>query len=161
MPEATTRPASVVLPPEDVRPDLSTRESPVRWVMLVDPSIGPGLAANAAGCMAAAVGRALPGLLGPDAADASGTGHPGLPWTGCAVLAAGPEEIRAVRAKALARDGVLVVDMPRDAQTNSVYTAYLAALGASAPDDIVYLGVSLVGPRNAVGKLVGRFPLLR
>ncbi|MFE2745679.1 DUF2000 family protein [Streptomyces scopuliridis] len=54
--------------------------------------------------MASAVGKAVPGLLGPDGADASGVAHPGLPWAGCTVLAADAGTLRAPRAKAATKD---------------------------------------------------------
>ncbi|MBB4935362.1 hypothetical protein F4561_006256 [Lipingzhangella halophila] len=161
MHEELTRPAPFALADEDIRIDQPTRKNRVRWVMVIDHDLAPGIAANAASCMAAAVGKEVPDIVGPSGQDASGTSHPGLPWTGCTVLGADAATIQNVRSASLSRNGVLLVDMPRVAAQVRVYAGYLDVLAESEPDDIEYLGVSLVGPRNAIGKLVGRLPLLR
>lgn len=146
---------------EDVTTHQSTRRARLKWVIVVDESLPPGRAANAAACTAAAVGKALPDLLGPGGADASGTAHAGLPWAGCSVLAADAATLRELRAKAAAKDDLLIVDMPEPAQTSRVYDAYLGVLAETGPDTLGYCAVSLVGPRNQVDKLVGKLALLR
>lgn len=144
----------------DITLDESTRKARVKWVIVVDETLPPGRAANAAACMAAAVGRALPRLLGPDTADASGVAHTGLPWAGCSVLATGSERLRTIRDKAAGKDRMLVVDMPAHAQTSRVYTEFTELMGGTKNDEMVYLGLALVGPRNAVDRLVGGLGLL-
>jgi hypothetical protein len=111
--------------------------------------------------MAAAVGKALPDLLGPDGEDASGVPHPGLPWAGCTVLAAGGDVLREIRGKAATKEQMFIVDMPEQAQTSRVYDEYLGLVAGTKNDDLEYLAVSLVGPRNAVDRLVGGLSLLR
>ncbi|MFD3523625.1 DUF2000 domain-containing protein [Streptomyces sp. NPDC058653] len=145
----------------EVRTDLSTRRAPLKWVVVIDESLPAGRAVNAAACMAAAVGRALPHLLGGDGRDASGRLHPGLPWAGCSVLAADAATLHALREKASAKDDVFVVDMPEPAQTSRIYDEYLDLLAGTGHEDLIYLAVGLVGPRNRIGKLVGGLPLLR
>ncbi|QXE33170.1 DUF2000 domain-containing protein [Streptomyces sp. GMY02] len=145
---------------EDVTTDRSTRQAQLKWVIVVDETLPAGRAANAAACMAAAVGKALPHLLGPDGKDASGAVHPGLPWAGCTVLAADAETLREVRAKAAAKDEILIVDMPESAQTSRVYDEYLDALAATGEDGLNPCGISVVGPRNRIDRLVGRLGLL-
>lgn len=145
----------------DVRTDLSTRQAKLKWVIVVDEALPAGRLVNAAACMAAAVGKALPDLLGPDGEDASGAAHPGLPWAGCSVLAADADRLRELRGAAAAKDGMLVVDMPEAAQTARVYDQYLDLLAGTKGEDVAYSAISLVGPRNAVDRLVGRLPLLR
>jgi hypothetical protein len=146
---------------EDVRLDLSTREAPWRWVLVVDSSLPVGLAANATACLAASVGNAVPRLIGPAAVDGSGLRHEGLPWTGCAVLGADTEGLHRLRTRATGKPGVLVTDMPAVAQQTRVYQEYQRAVADAAHDDIVYLAVSILGPRNRVDKLVGGLRLLR
>ncbi|SFE40620.1 Protein of unknown function [Actinacidiphila alni] len=145
----------------DVRTDLSTRQAKLKWVIVVDEALPAGRLVNAAACMAASVGRELPELVGPGGADASGADHPGLPWAGCSVLAADADTLRELRGKAAAKEGVLVVDMPEAAQTARIYDQYLELLAGTKGEDVVYTAISLVGPRNAVDRLVGRLPLLR
>ncbi|GHH71967.1 hypothetical protein GCM10018793_08220 [Streptomyces sulfonofaciens] len=146
---------------QDVRTDLSTRQTRLKWVIVVDEGLPAGRVVNAAACMAAAVGKALPDLLGRAGEDADGVRHPGLPWTGCSVLAADAATVRAVRAKAAGYDELLIVDMPEPAQTARVYDAYLAELAGTAAGDLAYCAVSLVGPRNRINRLVGGLGLLR
>ncbi|MEU0951450.1 DUF2000 domain-containing protein [Streptomyces niveus] len=144
-----------------VRTDLSTRQAPLKWVIVVDEDLPAGRAVNAAACTAAAVGRALPDLLGGDGRDGSGHVHPGLPWAGCSVLAADAATLHALREKAAAKEDVLVVDMPEPAQTSRIYDEYLDLLAGTKHEDLTYHAVALVGPRNRIGKLVGKLPLLR
>ena len=137
-----------------------TRQARLKWVVVVDASLPAGRAANAAICTAAATSRAVGGLLGDDAIDADGNTHPGLPWAGCTVLAADPEALRTIRAKAAARPDFFVADMPAAAQETRVYTEYLAAVGSAKEGDLNYYAVSIVGPRNPLDKIVGKLPLL-
>ena len=102
----------------------------------------------------------MDGLLGPDAVDADGSAHPGLPWAGCSILAATPAELAAVRARVGARPDVFVADMPAAAQQTRVYDGYLEQVAGRPSADLELLAVSLVGPRNFVDKVVGRLPLL-
>ena len=86
--------------------------------------------------------------------------HPGLPWAGCSVVVADAETLRSIRAKGEAHEGTFVADMPRAAQETRVYDEYLTSMSSSAPADMEYLAVSLVGPKNRIDKIVGRLPLL-
>ena len=138
-----------------------TRSARLKWVVVVDETLEPAIAANAAICAAAATAANVPGLLGPDATDADGGGHPGLPWAGCSVLRASAEQLAAIRAKAATTpDTVFVAGMPAAAQLTRVYDEYREQLAATPAAAIVYYAVSLVGPRNRVDKIVGRLPLL-
>jgi hypothetical protein len=147
--------------PEEIRTDLPTRAARLKWVIVVDGDLGLGLIANAAACMAAAVGHAVPTLLGPPGHDGGGRQHVGLPWMGCSILAGDSTTVGEIRNKAIGKDGLLVVDMPEPAQTSRVYDEYLAALTAVDGADLRYYAVSIVGPRNKIDKLVGKLPLLR
>jgi hypothetical protein len=148
-----------VLADLDRRTDLPTRELPVKWVIVMDRDLPRGLQANAAACLAASVGGAVPAILGEGGTDASGGAHPGLPWIGCTVLAAPAAIVRRLRNDAAAEPGLVVTDMAAIAQRTNVYDEYLDALATS--DDLSYSAVSLLGPRPAVERLTGRLPLLR
>ncbi|MFL0411779.1 DUF2000 domain-containing protein [Microbacterium paludicola] len=146
--------------PDEIDTAAPTRSARLKWVVVVDGSLPAGRIANATACVGAATGAAVAGLLGPDAVDADGTSHTGLPWIGCTVLAADGAQLAAIRAKAVASDGVFVADMPAHAQLTRVYDEYLAEVSTRAPEDLGYLAVGLVGPRNRVDRIVGRLPLL-
>ena len=154
------RPSPVGFAPEEVRTDEPTRSARLKWVLVVDRALPPGLAANAAVCASAATAASVAGLLGPDAEDGDGSLHPGLPWAGCSVLAAPAEALGAIRARAASSPDVFVADVPRAAQSTRVYDEYLAQVGASGGEDIAYCALSIVGPRNRVDRVVGRLPLL-
>jgi hypothetical protein len=66
-----------------------------------------------------------------------------------------------LRARAASYADTFVADMPVAAQETLVYADYQATVGRTAADDLVYCAVSIVGPRNRVGRIVGRLPLLR
>ncbi|MEV4570176.1 DUF2000 domain-containing protein [Nonomuraea sp. NPDC049419] len=146
--------------PDEIDPTAPTRAARLKWVIVVNDALPAGRAVNAAVCVAAATSSAVTGLLGDDAIDASGAAHPGLPWAGCSVLAADVATLRTIRAKAAAAETCHVADMPAAAQHTRVYADYLATVKETAPEDIEYYAVSVVGPRNKVDKIVGRLPLL-
>jgi len=152
--------ATVGFQPDEVDTAAPTRSARLKWVVVVDESLPAGLAANAAICTAAATASGVSGLLGPDAVDADGSTHPGLPWAGCSVLRATAAQLAAIRAKAAAADDVFVADMPAAAQQTRVYDEYLAAVAAAEGDALPYYAVSVVGPRNRVDRIVGRLALL-
>jgi hypothetical protein len=147
--------------PEEVLTGSSTRSAKLKWVVVVDESLPAGRAVNAAVCVAAATAPQVAGLLGPEAKDADGGRHPGLPWAGCAILAAAPEQVAAVRARAAEAPDVLVADMPSLAQGTRIYDEYLAQVAGAHADDLDYFAVSMIGPRKAVDRIVGRLALLR
>ncbi|HEX7659864.1 MAG TPA: DUF2000 domain-containing protein [Pseudonocardiaceae bacterium] len=146
--------------PDEIDTAAPTRSARLKWVVVVDEALPAGRAVNAAICVAAATGRAVTGLLGPDAVDADGATHPGLPWAGCTVLGASGERLTAVRAKAASAEGVLVVDMPADAQLTRVYDEYLANVSDKDATKLEYYAVGIVGPRKRVDRIVGGLPLL-
>ena len=124
---------------DDAAPD-----DPGRCVIVVDAALPVGRAANAAA----------------DLVDKSGVAHPGLIPIGIAVLAAPAEELSALRAKALAR-GIDVVDFPVQGQETTDYAAFGSAVGEVETEALRYVGVGVFGPGKSVGKVVGKFGLLR
>ncbi|MFI6294822.1 DUF2000 domain-containing protein [Nonomuraea sp. NPDC050790] len=148
-----------VLEEFDRRTDLPTRRLAVKWVIVIDRDLPRGLQANAAACLAASVGVAVPAIVGSGGVDASGLAHAGLPWTGCAVLGAPSAIVARIRHDAAAEPGLVVSDMATIAQRADVYDDYLAELART--EEPAYFAVSLFGPRAAVERLTGRLPLLR
>ncbi len=145
---------------EEVDTSAPTRSARLKWVVVVDADIPSGRAVNAAVCVAAATVDAVAGVLGPDAVDADGATHPGLPWAGCTILTADAATLRAIRGKAAAHPGTFVADMPSAAQATRVYDEYIESVAAERAEEIEYLAVSIVGPRNRVDKIVGKLPLM-
>jgi len=152
--------ASFGFEPHEITLAESTRSARLKWVVIVDEALPAGLQVNAAACIAAATGARVTGMLGPEAADADGEAHPGLPWIGCSVLGATSEALVALRVTAAGFDDLLVVDMPGIAQTTRVYTEFLEVMAATPLSETAPLAVGLVGPRKSVDKLVKRMSLL-
>jgi Protein of unknown function (DUF2000) len=145
--------------PDEMATGERTGAAKLKWVVIVDQSLSPGQAVNAAVCVAAATAPAVPGLLGPGGPDASDHWHPGLPWAGCSILAASSAQTAAIRQQALERRW-LAADMPAAAQATRVYDDYLREVAKTHSDDLALLAVSLIGPRNQVAKLVRHLELL-
>lgn len=152
--------ATIGFLPDEIDTSAPTRSARLKWVIVVDESLPAGIAANAAICAAAATAAGVRGLLGPDAVDADGGVHPGLPWAGCSVLKAAPAQLAALRAKAQAADDVFVADTPAAAQQTRVYDEYLATVASASGVALPSSAVSVVGPRNRIDRIVGRLPLL-
>jgi hypothetical protein len=146
--------------PEEILTGEPTRSARLKWVVVVDEALPAGRIVNAAVCVAAATGAGVPGLLGPDAKDAAGDLHPGLPWAGCTVLAASSSQIAEIRARAAAAEGVFVADMPGLAQRTRVYDGYLEQMSAAEAEELDYCAVSVIGPRKKVDGIVRRLSLL-
>jgi hypothetical protein len=145
--------------PDEVRTGERTGAAKLKWVVVVDRSLPPGQAVNAAVCVSAAAAPAVPGLLGPGGSDGSGGWHEGLPWAGSTILAATPDELAELRQKAMAQQ-LFVTDMPGVAQATRVYDDYLHQLSETHVEKLALLAVSIIGPRNRVAKLVRRLELL-
>ncbi|MEV6488202.1 DUF2000 domain-containing protein [Actinoplanes sp. NPDC051633] len=154
-------PHQVGFDPAEIRTNEPTRNARLKWVIVIDETLPAGRAANAAVCVAAATATTVGGLLGPDAKDAGGSVHPGLPWAGCSVLGAPASRLTEIRAGAIEALGVHVCDMAAVGQSTRVYDEYLAEVGKTDAGDLAYLAVSLVGPRNRIDKLVKHLSLLR
>ncbi|MFC5830580.1 DUF2000 domain-containing protein [Nonomuraea insulae] len=143
----------------ECRTDLPTKELAVKWVIVIDRDLPRGLQANAAACLAASTGVAVPEIVGSGGKDAAGHAHAGLPWTGCTVLAAPGAIVGRIRDDAAAEPELVVSDMAAVAQRTNVYDEYLAELART--EEPPYYAVSLFGPRAIVERLTGRLPLLR
>lgn len=139
--------------------DTDLPPEPMRCAIVIDRTLPPGRAANAAAVIALTMGMRHPNLPGPDLVDADGRSHPGLIPIGIAVLGAEPDALPALRDKA-AVAGLAVVDFPVQGQETTDYALFRARVAETPAAALRYLGVGLYGPRKAIGKLVGKLPLL-
>ena len=127
-------------------------------MVVLDETLAPGKAANAAAVMAMTLGTKVDGLIGQDFVDGAGAVHPGLFRHGLPVLKARPEQLRELREKAVAAE-VGVVGFPVNGHQTNDYEEFVAMLATSA--DVSYLGLALYGPAKAVRRLTGSLALLR
>jgi hypothetical protein len=129
-----------------------------RCVVVVDETLAPGLAANAAAVMAVTLGSRVPDLVGEDFTDGAGEPHAGLITTGLPVLRAPAAELRALRARALQAE-VGVIGMPAFGHQTNDYEEFRALVAETDTPD--YLGLALYGPHKTVRRLTGSLGLLR
>jgi hypothetical protein len=137
-----------------------TALEPARCAIVVDAALPAGKAANAAAVIALTFGKRHPHLAGPDLIDASGFAHPGLIPIGLTVLAAPASALRNLRARAIA-SGVDVVAFPTQGQQTTDYAEIGARVGAIPTEDLTYVGIGIYGTRKTVGRIVGKFSLLK
>jgi hypothetical protein len=140
--------------------DSEDQTDPGRCVIVIDESLPAGRAANAAAVIALTIGKLRPELAGADLIDKSGAVHPGLIPIGIAVLGASAADFPVIRAKALARN-LDVIDFPVQGQQTTDYQAFGAAVAQCETDALSYVGVGVYGPRKDVGKIVGKYGLLK
>jgi hypothetical protein len=141
--------------------DFATNGRPDRVIVVVEESLPPGLAANAAAMLALTLGARVPGLTGAPLVDASGASHPGLIPDGIPVLKASAAALTAIRERARDSDDVLTVTFPAAGQRTNDYEEVRRRIAATPPGDIEYAGVALHGPRKRISRLTGTLPLLR
>lgn len=145
-------------------PSLTDRPSPTsapeRFVVVVDETLAPGLAANATAVLAFTLGARFPDLLGPELVDGDGATHPGLIPFGLPILRASADALAGLHADAVAA-GVGVVALPAFAQQTTDYGEFAAHVARTAGADLRPLALALHGPRRQVRTLTGSLGLLR
>jgi hypothetical protein len=129
-------------------------------VIVVDETLAPGLAANAAAVVAFTLGAQLPGLRGPDVADADGALLPGLIPVGLPILRAPSDALTALHAGAV-EAGLGVVAMPVFGHQTNDYDEFRTLVARTPGAELRFLAVAVHGPRRRVGRLTGSFGLLR
>ena len=133
----------------------------LRCVIVVDESLPPGLAANAAGMLAVTLGATVAGLPGAALVDADGDVHPGLTPQGLTVLRTPADRLSELRAQAAASENVGVIDFPTDCQQTTDYDEVRRRVARISAADLRYLAILLYGSRRAIGRLTGNLALLR
>jgi hypothetical protein len=131
-----------------------------RCVIVVDETLAPGLAANAAAVLALTLGAERPGLVGAELTDGDGYAHSGLIPMGLPVLRAPGGALASLRTRALDTD-VGVIAFPTFGQQTTDYDEVRARVAQTPTGELRYLGLALYGPRRAVAKLTGSLGLLR
>lgn len=131
-----------------------------KCVMVVEEGLPAGLAANAAGVLAFALGREADLTLGPSVLDGSGELHVGITSIPIPVLRADGDTLRRLRSEA-GRTELLAVDFTEAAQSSKTYEEYERKLEARKTEELEYLGLALYGEKKEVDRLTGSLPLLR
>jgi len=131
-----------------------------KCVVVVDQTLPPGLAANAASVITMTLGHRSDGLVGPDVKDADGVLHPGIVLIPVPILTAPAERVQAIWREASAADA-LVVGFSALAQSCRTYQEYIDRMAATPTSQLEFVGVGLFGPKRAINRLTGSLPLLR
>lgn len=142
---------------------------PERAAIVLEETLAPGFAANAASILALTLGARLPDLPGPPVIDADGVALPGLYPSGLPVLRASADQLVEMlqRAIALARamgDDVPplgVIALPAAGQRTTDYEQFRASVAATSTAELAPVGVLVCGSAKPLRKLTGSFGLLR
>jgi hypothetical protein len=133
---------------------------PQRCVAVIDAELSVGKAANAAAVLALSMGARHPQLVGESLVDAAGNPHSGLTPMGIPILGAPKEELAVIRRKAIEAE-LEVVSFPVQGQQTTDYAEFKRMMSCAVPESIAYLGVMLYGSKKKVGRIVGKYSLLR
>lgn len=135
-------------------------EKPNRCVMVMNSSIEGGYLANAIAVIALTVGQRHPHFVADPLVDASGVSHPGLIAAGIPMLKCDGENLRELRQIALDK-GCDVVDFPFEGQQTKDYDEFLHTMTMIKTDDINYLGIAIIGKKNAVNRITKHCEMIR
>ncbi|UIL51118.1 MULTISPECIES: DUF2000 domain-containing protein [Pantoea] len=130
----------------------------LRCMMILNASLPPGKATNAAAVMALTLGQRHPALVGDALEDASAHPSPGLIPVGIPVLAATPEQLSLLREKG-ELTGCDMVLFPEEGQSTTDYQALSAAMRQQPRQQWRLLGVAVVGEKKALRKLTANLAL--
>ncbi|MDD9303206.1 MAG: DUF2000 domain-containing protein [Desulfobacter sp.] len=133
----------------------------MKIVILVNPSLGPGLAANTAAVLGISLGHRHPAIIGPDLLDHSGTLHPGITQKNIPILGLDSQGLKTIYDKARKIKGIEILGFNTIAQKSRHYEEYGKKLAALATRDIDFSGICLKGPKLSIEKLTGALPLLK
>ncbi|MEW9555854.1 DUF664 domain-containing protein [Nonomuraea sp. NPDC050783] len=132
---------------------------PTKLVVVIRADLPHAWAVNAAAVLGLSLGVRLPGPPPEDAKDASGGLHAGLDPHPVPVLSGTPGELRELHRTARAREDLVAVGFNEVARRARDYDDYLTALAATPGEEVEYVAVGLLGPRNRVTALTKHLPL--
>lgn len=132
-----------------------------KMVVVIAAETTGGVAMNTAALLGVALGNHHEDTVGADAPDAAGTVHVGMCAHPIPVLRAPADQLRELHAQAAARADITVHDMNQVAQQSRTYDQFLATMSGTKPEDLIYLGLALYGPRAAIDSLTGSLALYR
>lgn len=140
--------------------NILTEEKPNRCVMVMNDGIDGGYLANAIAVIALTVGQRHPHFVAEPLVDASGVSHPGLIAAGIPMLKCNNESLHELRKIALEK-GCDVVDFPFEGQQTKDYDEFLQTMTTVKEEDINYLGIAIIGKKNAVNRITKHCEMIR
>lgn len=137
---------------EQFHQNLVAEDKPDRCVMIMSSDVTGGQLANAIAVIALTVGQRHPYFVGAPLSDADGYDHPGLIPIGIPMLQCAQDNLKAIRASAIEK-GFDVVDFPKQGQQAKDYDEFTSMMKTASEGDIEYLGIAVIGKKNAVNRL--------
>ena len=132
-----------------------------KMVIVLDESLPAGLQCNTSAVLSLTVGQKVEGLIDRDLVDGSGEVHVGITNQTMPILKTSQENLRDIKEKAKQYEHLFLVDFTDAAQTTRNYADYEEKLKAKTKDELVLLGLALVGTKENVTSLTGNLGLLK
>ncbi|MCG8635242.1 MAG: DUF2000 domain-containing protein [Desulfobacterales bacterium] len=133
----------------------------MKIVMVVNKTLPPGLAANAAAVLGISLGSMDADILGPDLIDKSGTLHPGITRETIPVLASDSDGLKAIYEQGIQIPDIAIIDFNSIAQKSRHYEDYSRQLETVPTADLGFSGLCIKGPGKKVNRLTGSLGLYR
>jgi len=132
-----------------------------KCVIIVDPALGLGHAANAVSVIGVSLGRLVNDLVGPDLNSRDGVNYPGVIYAPLPILVAGNPLLQSLHEQAAADPDVLAVPFSALAQSCRTYQEYEQRISEADSAAIELVAIGLVGPQKKIKKWTGNLPLFK
>ena len=131
--------------------------------MVIDEKLPAGMIANTAAILGITLGKELPGMVGAEVTDQSGSKHLGIIEFPVPILQGSPQIIRRIRERLRQPDfqDLTAVDFSDLARSCKTYEEFTEKMGRVPESDLRYLGIAICGAKKKVNRLTGSIPLLR
>lgn len=132
-----------------------------KCAIIVEKTLSPGLAINAASVIGVSLGRQVENLVGPEVQSCDGVVYPGVITAPLPVLLTQNEALTATLSRALADPDILVMPFSTLAQSCKTYEEYGERIARTQSGAIELAAVGLLGPEKKINRLTGHLPLYR
>lgn len=132
-----------------------------KCAIIVDHSLNPGLAINAASIIGISLGTQVENLVGPAMTSQDGVVYPGVISAPLPILLSQEMSLNDTLARAAAEPDILVMPFSTLAQSCKTYTEYGERIASASSDGIQLAAIGLLGPKKKINRLTGNLPLYR
>lgn len=132
-----------------------------KCAIIVEKTLSPGLAINAASVIGVSLGRRVENLVGPEMQSKDGVVYPGVIYAPLPILLTQEESLTTTLSRALADPDILVMPFSTLAQSCKTYEEYCERIAQARSESIDLAAVGLLGPKKKINKLTGHLPLYR
>lgn len=134
-----------------------------KCVIVLEETLPPGEAANAAAILGITMGMKMPDVVGGDVPDAESRPHAGIIQFPVPILKGDAQRLKALRAKLFEPlfSDLTVVDFSTLAQSCKTYREFTEKMAHTREPELQYIGLALCGDKRKVNQLTGNLPLLR